>query len=497
MVSKLNHGPNNSALSLQSEKANNNPLLLLKDHLSSSSSNTKPLTTKIIDSTPLSIQQKLTLLENNQSLFYQLTHLSKKELTSINQSINTKTSLEEASLIKAKLSKVELFLIKLHINGLKLSAISQTSLPKEHTFFIQPGNNHLTIQSPTAKTLIQQALRQLLPLQSNLSPLVQFSELLTQLPSKESNTLLPQSLKAWAEKISALSFSKETLNTAKNIEQAFKQVNNLNQTSLIDKNLLTSNNLNVPVNNGTNNSLASNQHHKILSLIENLLHQKFSNLTHTNQSNITIDKQPNLSVIEKPTLAMTSLLQLLGLKPSSTSIPISEAQQKLLLRYKALIEGNHAKNQILKLSAAENALDNKDTSSQRQLINVELPLKFQQDTYPLSVIIYHKEHDDSSKKEEEKTKKEGKLLKSWHVDLSFDLPNKEKLHASIDLNDNNLNIGLWAESKELLFQTKSTIHSLEKTFSQSGFNLDHIHCHLGKPPHSKNRFSSQLIDTNA
>ena len=134
-------------------------------------------------------------------------------------------------------------------------------------------------------------------------------------------------------------------------------------------------------------------------------------------------------------------------------------------------------------------------------MHTELPLRFNEQVLPLHISIYQQDDkEEDSKEEKQSSTKDCQIKPCWHVSLSFDLPNGEKLHCQLRLmegkvtGDDKLAATLWAESDALCQLTRNHLDHLRKRLSDQGLTVEDLNCFRGAPPITTTRLDYQLVD---
>jgi len=90
---------------------------------------------------------------------------------------------------------------------------------------------------------------------------------------------------------------------------------------------------------------------------------------------------------------------------------------------------------------------------------------------------------------------EARFGSQWRVQLQFDL--ERKGHVMVELvlqQDEQLSGSFWAERRETAAEIRNRMGDFLNHLDQHGFDVQEMHCHLGRPTGEKESISRQLID---
>lgn len=97
--------------------------------------------------------------------------------------------------------------------------------------------------------------------------------------------------------------------------------------------------------------------------------------------------------------------------------------------------------------------------------------------------------------EEKPPEDDARFGSQWRVQLQFDL--ERKGHVMVELviqKDEQLSGSFWAERRETAAEIRNRMAQFVDHLDGNGFDVQEMHCHLGRPPGEKETISRQLID---
>ena len=90
---------------------------------------------------------------------------------------------------------------------------------------------------------------------------------------------------------------------------------------------------------------------------------------------------------------------------------------------------------------------------------------------------------------------EARFTSQWRVQLQFDL--EQKGHVMVELvlqQEDQLSGSFWVEHRETASEIRHRMGDFVKNLDNNGFEIQEMHCHLGRPPGEKESITRQLID---
>lgn len=468
------------------------------------------LTAQVKTVQTLNSNDKSLLKQVNPSLIGQLqTGLTKtltEQLVSIKTNrINTITPQKTNGVL---IDKARLHLVKLAIAGniakgnaksLLLTAITPHHLKANEQVLISGNKQQLVIhklETDSLQPAIMSLTKHILPKQQPVSQLQQFTgqlvSVLQQLPKPIQQQLVSLPVFNNAKALQAFTHTNESLSQASQVKQAL-QHSGVGLESKIRQGLPLTPDFRTAIDKLMTTINASD------SKATNIKAQALDTLLANIFGQSATPSLSGQSILSKILPQNTStLFQLLGI-PLPIETLKNTALPKLIEQHlKKVIEQTQAKiqfNQLRSLGLDAALNDGKLTLSQQ--FHTELPLRFNEQVFPVQINIHeqeqhsHKENTDENndnKEESQSTKK-----RCWQVFMSFDLPNNERLHSQLNIIDDTVSATLWAESSGLCQKAQQEIALLRDKFLASGLTVDDLNCLQGKPP-QKHELSYHLID---
>jgi len=211
--------------------------------------------------------------------------------------------------------------------------------------------------------------------------------------------------------------------------------------------------------------------------------------------NQTPDKNSasNLEKLLKPFLqnALNSSTNGSERKESASNKSIQELQQQLLAQLRFSVGATLARLQVLQVQSLMAKLTGGEPSQQNiQQLQTEIPVQYQNSVHQVGVAI----EEEWINKEDSNSEEENSKSKRWNVMLSFQLPEKGKFYAKLQVIEESVSVQFWADKIETLKLAEKNIAPLHQELSTQGVQVDGIQCVPGKPPTKKTKLEYSLVD---
>ena len=192
--------------------------------------------------------------------------------------------------------------------------------------------------------------------------------------------------------------------------------------------------------------------------------------------------------------ANQALLQLLGVTLHSQRQDQNPLQIKIQQQLKLLIQQSTAKLQINQLRNLGLDSTKEPNVGLVQQHHGELALRFNEQILPLTYQIQGFAEDQQEHSAQQTTDKNNEKTRRWQIFLSLDLPNQEILHCKMTIIDQTIDTTLWAESNKLCRTTENALDDLRNRFTQAGLKVNQLQCFEGMPPQDETSISYHLVD---
>lgn len=90
--------------------------------------------------------------------------------------------------------------------------------------------------------------------------------------------------------------------------------------------------------------------------------------------------------------------------------------------------------------------------------------------------------------------KEAKQGRQWKITLGFDFEELGEFFATLTLVENTLSTTFWSERPQTLKQIRSELDILKKSLKSKGLEVTQLECRSGRPPMQSTRLDQQLVD---
>lgn len=204
--------------------------------------------------------------------------------------------------------------------------------------------------------------------------------------------------------------------------------------------------------------------------------------------------------------ALTSLLQLLGIKSSQHGLQDSKkVKEAIALKISQLASGTQDKIHLNQLRSLLTEQGSNDGSSKPLSLTTEIPLRWGEQVLPLQLSIKehrgyneHREQQEEAQEENDE-KQKSSMTRRWQVFLSFDLPSQqndaiEQLHTQLTIIDNAVSATLWSDSASLYQKAQEQLQTLRQQLIAKGLQVDDLHCINGQPPKQTLSLDYNLVD---
>ena len=410
-------------------------------------------------------------------------------------------NLQLGELLAAKVESIKNGIVKLNIAGLQVQ--TQTKLPltvgQRLPLQVMELGQHVTLKVLTtdsyAGQVMQRSLRQSLPLQNSMAPLLSNLKALSQLPNDVVKTPDNSKIMEHVQQLLKQLPNSKQVSTGKGLAQAIKNSGLFLENQLSDK----------QANNQTN--LVKQDFKANLLKLQHALQQsttvqsnskntaKTSNTTTTvntpivdsheaSEKNTTTTKlNTTLTTKQKTTLPPP----LKGSLPKAQTIATKSLAnlQNIAVIVDELIEQTQASLARVQLHQLASAPATVDTSSNPSWL-FELPIKHQEEQHIVHMLI--EQEDNSTNAEEEHV---------WQVKLALDLPNLGPIHVHLRLEHDNLSTILWAEAPATKQFVEDDMSFLRDSLENEGLNLKQLVCRLGTMNETPQPPPDNLVDTKA
>ncbi|MBY4675973.1 flagellar hook-length control protein FliK [Marinobacterium arenosum] len=122
---------------------------------------------------------------------------------------------------------------------------------------------------------------------------------------------------------------------------------------------------------------------------------------------------------------------------------------------------------------------------QERVIQLDLPVR-QEERY---------ENVEVKITEEQRRSQDERFQTQWRVQLQFDLAKRGHLTAELVLQqDEQLSGSFWCERRETASEIRQRLPQFVSQLDNQGFEVNELHCHIGRPPGNKDSVRKQLID---
>ena len=373
---------------------------------------------------------------------------------------------------------------------------------------------HITTLTDAQKKIIDQAIRQALPLQQPLNKIVTTlraltPQLLSQLQGQaqanakekllnqiqnttQGNTLTPTQNKTLTE--SQLQHHSQILQRTLKLIQQLPKPENLQQAAQLkhfinnsgvgfEKNLAktvldtTSTPSNAPIDRDSKALLL-----QIVGLLKN--NSQFNNSETLKDSPAKPSTEASLTYSAKPDSVASSTIQ-----SSSTQTSAENNVDLLLKQLSRLIFSSLARTQLHQL----------ETLASRQGASPEAPMQ-PANTLVLELPIINGKHVDNLalqikyEEDQNNNKNDNSKDKLWTVVLNFDLHSLGKLHAQLKVLGTSVAAVLWTQNEDTHDEIKQHLKELKNSFEEIGVNVKQLDIKLGEPPEQTSPLHRQLVD---
>lgn len=483
------------------------------------------LTAKVLSIKVLSTTEKTLLQQLNPRLAQQLTQqlldITHYKGNSIHQPTRHEST-QHHSAITPKLSQQllannTLHLVKLLVNSNQgnqpiTTVTPETVNPQQQVFISKKEHQLIFTKTTSSQNLSEQFLKQNLPIQQSPTQIQQLAANIEQLPNKLISKLLPQTTVHALKLLDRFNYTNYMLSSPYQIKRSLlnngvflenklsqlpKQFNIQPPTST-RQNLQPTLTLEHPEIKQDyrwalaqlNNSFSSTSdiHTADQRIIEKLLIQWFQS---TATTKLTAEYSPKVI-----SLALEKLFNLLGLpiQPQATTSNIKDLPKIIQNYIKQLAEHTQARIQFNQLRTLIPELNGNEQNTRAQVFQSELSLRFNEQLLPLHIIIQEKNEDKQQQNLEKNNQHEKKMARRWQVEMSFELPNNESLHAKLLLVEDSVSATLWAESSILCKKTQEKLHRLREKLINQGLIVSELVCLQGSPQRAGVSLTYNLID---
>ena len=189
---------------------------------------------------------------------------------------------------------------------------------------------------------------------------------------------------------------------------------------------------------------------------------------------------------------------------AASALPL--AQQPLNLRHNTTNQGG---NQELGLVLKQLSRQLRSSLAQTQVHQAETLLNRGQpqadgqpavNNWALELPVFNGkqiDHIDLQINRDQENNEEGNKATQWTIMLSFDLHSLGKVKVQISVVEQSVSATVWSEAEQTHQTVKQHINNLQKNFEQVGIHVKRLDCLLGKPPVPKNELSQQLVDIHS
>ena len=172
----------------------------------------------------------------------------------------------------------------------------------------------------------------------------------------------------------------------------------------------------------------------------------------------------------------------------------SQNQQQFVALLKSQVNAGIARIQTQQLQQLNHAAaDNLATPSGGIF---ELPVKINENVFPLFIHIQEKPLKEKIQEEENQNKKSSPRKKSrrWHVFMEFDLDELGWFASEINVCDNKVKTLFWAENTRTRNSARQQLEELQEKLKHSGIEVEELRCLEGEPPKRPTGIKQTLVD---
>lgn len=398
-----------------------------------------------------------------------------------------------------------------------LTTISSTALKiGDHVELVlnKQGNIIIKPDVSSVRPIIADSIKQALPQQQPLHPLLNVGKALGSLPQAVQNTLISSTIQQALQPLSAQTYSASQLQSVPQIKTALQNSGVLTESQLQQQQGITQDirqtlgQLLLAVQQES----GASTHAKSDGLLSKTVVDQIIGLWLQQAMTTPSTLKPTADNISQQ---LATLMQLLGVKISPNAQgDLKKTREVIAKQLEQMLKGVQEKihlNQLRSLGADSTLPD--DTSAnyanKTHPFVTELALRWGEYALPLSISIREQEQHSSSKQNATEHD-EKKLTRRWQVFMSFDLPAFDQwqeatllstgnipthtLHSQLTIIDDSVSATLWSESAQLCQQAKKHLTLLRDTLTANGLQVDELLCINGKPPNQDMSLDYHLID---
>jgi hypothetical protein len=354
------------------------------------------------------------------------------------------------------------------------------SSPPVNTAEAKPTTN----LRPNTHSIIEQNLRQTLPLQQ---PVEKLLPLLQQL-SKQSPPQWPRSLTKNLDVLLKQFPSAKQLQQPAGVKQAIYNSGTFFEAKLASLRVNT-NNPNPTIQNSSKTI-----NYDIKGLLQRIVGQinKSAEANKTTSTRTTSTNQSTHNQAQTPIYTPQALSELLSnlQKPTTTKVENSDKNADILLRQLSnQLIASLARSQTNQL---ETLLHRRASAPDQQAPSnswsVETPIVQGNHIDNLSIRIDQRAKEDGSDRDKSEQSKQ------WTVMLAFDLHQLGKMNVQLKIIDQTVSATVWTEQQHTHQQAQQEVQQLKKNLQKVGVNVKKIDCQLGLPTNNTQPLYNKLVD---
>lgn len=348
-----------------------------------------------------------------------------------------------------------------------------------------PSNITQPTHTADSKAVIQQALRQAMPLQQPANLLL--NTLKTIQNSVQAQQLLPKTLQQSLQLIQHSAKSPNQLSSPTTLQQTLNnsgpmlegKIAKALQQQTVD-----------PANSGKFNlpqAEASRTDLKALLATAIKLTTQLAPTTNSANPASTVTAAANNAAsgqLISPQVLLQQLLPQAQQSTGRTELSPKDLKIQLVQLLHQQLLGSMARVQQRQL---QSVISSNEGGGQATSIQLEIPIRWGDSIHNLELQIEEKEQKND-RQDNRSNEKE------WQVTLSFDLGEYGSFHARLKVVDDHVSAKLWAEQPRLFSALEREINGLQQQLESQGLVVDQLQCHPGQPSLTSNKLSYQLVD---
>ena len=172
--------------------------------------------------------------------------------------------------------------------------------------------------------------------------------------------------------------------------------------------------------------------------------------------------------------ALRQLKQLSDQLPAQARDQLDQLVQKLQAR--------HTSQQLTALQQWRESPD----GTMERVLRTDIPVRQGNEFDNVELVIKEEQLHDNA---------EDRFRTQWRVQLQFDLERKGHIMAELVLGqDEQLSGCFWVERRETAAEIRNRLSKFVTHLDGQGFDVQDLHCHLGRPPGEKDSITKQLVD---